>query len=478
MNYEYKYLKYKSKYLNLKKIGGFIDGVGSYGVIYSNPRLPYLKKYNFDGTLTVEDDFNSENIQEKEVSKIFKKNYNRTNSRNKNINFFEEANGYIHILNHFSIPSIYFNIPLNYGKLNRELINSKLDIYNRDWASNVDGKYRNIYLDAKYQITFPIGISIKHNNFYDSILKFKNIIYAVKFMNEHNLVFDDLKKGNILEIDSKFKISDFSSLTHFSNINYEKYNTLNLTVVFYYIFSSLLNSVLYYYLKIKNGVIKKIDKIIDKINREFVKEESTIYIKYIDELLIKIKDFILMTHLENHNYLININYNKIKYLNSNRSNESLSSVNLNGLRINNTKINTKNNTKSMDITKRNIKIPINYIFDDILLFYKDEHTRNNLYTIYLEEMINYLDEKFENNIDAKINNLLKRINLYSLGITLLEILCSFSIDTISISNINIDKYKSLLEIIGLLTINIFKVDDHIYITEPNIDHVIQKYEEL
>ena len=456
MNYEYKYLKYKTKYLNLKKNGGVIEGMGSFGVIYSHPRLPYKEKYTFRRKLIPEDDFSSENIQIKEVSKIFKTENNESNDKLININYFKERNGYLYILRHFTIPNDFFNIPLNYGIVNSELINSKQNIYNKTWASTLNNKQNYVYLDAKYQITFPKGVSIKNNIFHDSIIKFKNIIHAIKYMNDHNLVYDDLKTGNILEVDSKFKISDFSTLTHFSDINYEKYKILNLSVIFYYIFSSLLNNVLYYYLNIKNGKKKNIEEIITKINTNFVENESVVYSRYIYSMSKRIKEFIYDTKLDNSNYLINIHYKK-KCIN--RTNESLNSNHTN---------------------KKNINISIDYMFYDILLFYKDNNTKDALYKLYLEEMINYLDKKFGDNINAKINNLLKRINIYSLGITLLEILHSFSeVQKINIRNTEFfNKYKSVLEIIAMTTVNIFKFKNSVYITEPNIDHVIKRYEEL
>jgi hypothetical protein len=469
MSYEYKYIKYKKKYLNLKK-GGVIEGSGSYGVIYSSPRLPYKEKYSFKKQLVQEEPFSSENIQTKEVSKIFERETLETSNKYININYFNEKDGYINILNHIKIPKEFFNIPSHYGIVDTELIISKPDIYNKTWASTLKNQHSNIYIDAKYQITFPHGISIKNNNFNNSINKFKNIINAVKFMNNNNLVFDDLKTGNLLEVDSLFKISDFSSLMPFSNINYKIYKKLNLYVLYYYIFSSLLNLLLYYYLHIREDKKINTDKIINKINKEYDEEESIIYKKYIDSLCTRVK----IMHPDS---ILEIEYqhkNKYKHSNEIQASQKLNDLHLPQL------IQKKNKTPptSPKNRKKTINITVAYMFDDILLFYKDQFTRDSLYKLYLKEMIKYLDKKFGDNIDEKINNLLRRINLYSLGISLLEMLHSFSIDPISRSNINIDKYKSLLEIIGLLTINIFKDGDHIYITEPNIDHVIQKYEEL
>jgi len=56
-----------------KKRGGKLNGIGGYGVVYSNPTLPYLEKYDFYPNK--ENNKNSDNdINDSElVSKVFKK---------------------------------------------------------------------------------------------------------------------------------------------------------------------------------------------------------------------------------------------------------------------------------------------------------------------------------------------------------------------------------------------------------------------
>jgi glycosyltransferase involved in cell wall biosynthesis len=55
------------------KKGGKVEGSGTYGIVYSSPRLPYKKneKYNFLNRKINENNFLNNSIQKNEVSKIF-----------------------------------------------------------------------------------------------------------------------------------------------------------------------------------------------------------------------------------------------------------------------------------------------------------------------------------------------------------------------------------------------------------------------
>ena len=66
-------------------------------------------------------------------------------------------------------------------------------------------------------------------------------------MNYYNLLFDDLKLGNIVKIDNTYKMIDCSSIIEFSQIT-KKFNTNNIVVKSYdyYVYSNILNILLKY----------------------------------------------------------------------------------------------------------------------------------------------------------------------------------------------------------------------------------------
>jgi hypothetical protein len=103
---------------------------------------------------------------------------------------------------------------------------------------------------------------------------------------------------------------------------------------------------------------------------------------------------------------------------------------------------------------------------EIFTIIKD--TYNNIKNKIILEMLEY----FDGNPD-KIKYLLQKINIYMLGISLIQILHNSG----NIYNEN-NLLKLLVEIIGMCCIIIFEKDDKIYIIDYNIDEIKQKYDEL
>jgi hypothetical protein len=107
-----------------------IEGYGSYGIIYSTPRLPYSIKYNFSKKILDnffeepfpyiedyssddnKDDYKSDNFLKNEASKVF------FDTESYDI----ELGEYIYVLSNYNIPDEYFNKPLNYGLINKKYI--------------------------------------------------------------------------------------------------------------------------------------------------------------------------------------------------------------------------------------------------------------------------------------------------------------------------------------------------------------------
>ena len=54
----------------------------------------------------------------------------------------------------------------------------------------------------------------------------KYILLAVKFLNDNNYLFDDLKSDNLLFFNNKIKIIDFSTLIHINDINLKIFKNL------------------------------------------------------------------------------------------------------------------------------------------------------------------------------------------------------------------------------------------------------------
>lgn len=367
-----------------------IEGNGTYGVVYSNPRLPYLKKYKFykksnnndnnanndidsnndtdsnsdndtytdidsngDADTDVDnDDYNSDDFLKNEVSKVFFD--------------FEcyqtESQEYIYILNNYVIHDDYFNIPLNYGITDKKYIFNNLEFFN--YLKNkkkLKDIYR-LYLKSKYQITYLKGIKLDKIDIYNNFSNNENILLAVKFLNDNNYLFDDLKSDNLLFFDSKIKIIDFSTLIHINDITISKFKESMLTTVFYHIYNPILNTLLYYYIHLNENNFISIDNIIHNINHIKKYDANIDYILYSRNLVKNTYDFI-----------------------------------------------TKNDKKS------NIK----KIYKDIY-FYLYQKNQDNYYNIILNKFTEYFNNKYNNNINNIIKDLISRINIYSLGIIFLE----------------------------------------------------------
>jgi len=251
-NYLKKYLKYKNKYLLLKKINGEkVEGHGSYGLVVSTPRLPFED----------EDDI-STLVSNNEVSKLFslEKHYNNDTQM-------------IEIV--LSIPDIfrsdYFVLPIRYGKVNKLLVQDNLskesNIYYVDTWLDANTDYidffnKSLFNENVYQITYPKGENLK-NKFTKRILVLtessfltliENPINAIHNANSHKLFFKDIKFDNMIYVDEKIKIIDFFDINILTDIT--AYDDLIgilqkdtiMTNIFYYVNNPLSSSLLIIYL--------------------------------------------------------------------------------------------------------------------------------------------------------------------------------------------------------------------------------------
>jgi hypothetical protein len=386
-------------------MNGIIEGYGSYGIIYSNPRLPYSIKYKFHKKSF--EDFLEEPFPyiEENISEVNKENYENDNFLKYEASkvFYDnkcyeiELGEYTYILNNYNIPDEYFNKPLNYGSINKKYIIDNIKKF--DYVNNKINKKEiyYTYLNAEYQITFLKGVNLDKIDIYNNFKKTENILHAIKFMNENNLILDDLKKDNIIIVDGKMKFCDFSSIINISDLNLNTLEKLNLKTIFYYIHNPILNILLCYYISIKeNNII--IDNILNNIKINERNIQNIDYIEYNKDLINKIYNF----------------------------------------------------SKKLDKSNN-----IGNIFKNIY-FYVDKNIKNkDYYKIIILKFIEYFNNKYEDNTQLKIVELISRINIYSLGIVFLQY-----IDLYIDQNEKHNKifFKNLFEIYKLcsLQFNIFK----------------------
>jgi hypothetical protein len=401
IKYKYKYKKFKKLYDNLLKNETNTNiGSGSNGIVY-HPRLPYISKNLFSNTIFQ----NNLNNMSDEVGKIFFKIDE----------YSSELKGYKNIFAKYNLNYKYFNMPLHYGIISN-------------------------------QICFKKGVKICENsndNIKNIYKKLENIIYSVKFLNEKKILFDDLKLSNIIEVDSIYKIIDFSSLILFNDMNYDIFSNSILEYSFYMVYASYLNKLLKYYLMKRERLNISITDLINDLNVDIKDSESKQSINFI----INFSKLINKKYeLNNISFEYDLLYNKSYNLSSD---------------------NNYSNNNYVNINIKNI--------DDILLFYMKKDNFNNIYKIYFEKFINYYEELYNDNINLIIEDIMKRINLYSLGITIFSIINSKIKDINIINKKNNIIISTLLKIVIILTSNIFINDSTLYISEPNIDDVIKVY---
>jgi len=219
MNYYEKYLKYKKKYLLLKKFGGKYEGKGTFGIVVSNPRLPLM-------------DETYQNIKDlNHVSKIL---YDINIDRTKYIPAGEEQfNREFTIVQKLQAiyPKVFikenFILPLKGGMINIREYFLHLDTYNNEWLNNnqraihMINDILKINRSPTYQIIYDKGDDLStlcdNNSNIDFIHLMLRPITAIVNANNYNLFFEDIKFSNMVYHDKKIKMIDYSD---FINLNY------------------------------------------------------------------------------------------------------------------------------------------------------------------------------------------------------------------------------------------------------------------
>lgn len=379
-----------------------LDGKGTYGIVYSNPILPFIKKIVFSvSELNKLDEIDNDLC----VCKVFIDIQN----------FIDESNSYMYLFDNFYIDPQFFNMPIFYGEIDQAYIQHHPEIYNSVWSGDDLS-----YILSQFQITFVKGIPVDKiiiSNTDNNILdKFKNIFSAVKFLNDNSLLYDDLKIDNIICVNDLFKISDFSSLIHVKDLNYEYYTDSKLSAIFYFIYNPLLNKILYLFLCLeikKNRTYLDLD---NELHNEIKTHDAKIYVNYCQKKfseVIKITKELILT-IKVGAYSLEDNFEKIVYI-------------------------------DIDIK-------------DIFVFFDNKTLVRRNYK-YITALYKYYKLKHRLITDIK-KDIIKRINIYSLGMILFSLYL-------------IQPVQKILELAIKCSLNAFIINDIVYITDPNIDEIIE-----
>ena len=256
-----------SKKVKIVQKGGLLVGYGGRGDVYTNPRLPFLRKitlgeifdYLFKNKIPIidiiedlskplsKDEEPDESIKDvmmigsSEVSKVFidgiilTQNYNTNANWNKFVKtiprtlFYKEMKLYTELLKRYPtiITEEYFIFPLSFGTIDTKNVNKLKAIYSREWAGLGNSNTKNIFNnnECKYQITFKTCDSVFKYGVDGFFYGIFNLVKCVKNLMEKGLYPDDLKLENIVYDDGSVKIIDWSSYKSFNYMSHNIGNT-------------------------------------------------------------------------------------------------------------------------------------------------------------------------------------------------------------------------------------------------------------
>ena len=223
----------RRKRISKRLIGGRFVNAGSEGVLYDQPRPPCIgEKIN--------------QINYSEIGKLFPDN--DKGSSNADIEIFASNI----LLDITDTASQYFVMTVKKCKINKELFITD-EAYKGNWRTNSEGYFNNSILtnddidlppNWNDMVVYPLGEmdlfdilsqGITFDDF-NSILKmFKNVLNGVKLLqdNDNNLFYGDFSIENILLIDGTLKIADIGNIqeinqhTNMKSLPYFYYNYMH-----------------------------------------------------------------------------------------------------------------------------------------------------------------------------------------------------------------------------------------------------------
>jgi serine/threonine protein kinase len=408
-----------------KKIGS-----GAFGYILGEPRLPDTQE-NLEQVLKL-----------KQVCKVF--GHNDECDR--------EYNNIDYIINNISKNvnlKDYLVLPIKKCTINKYYVDKILfkmeKSQNRKFIYHKDNNKMIVYPKGNTDLYDLIKYVYSFNDFFIIIKKLFNILQGIECLLNNKIIHFDIKLNNILLINDKFKIIDLSELSFLSD-KY-KYN-LDHQSILYYCWNPL---ILYYYyldqdiqqINVNNEYIKKILK-----SNDFNRKQSTyIYKTFIlsfdiidlgfsmNEIsqVLEIRDMILEQKILRE-YSEDIRYYKIYNL--------------------------------MEL--------INIDRDSIWrsFFYSDE-------IIYIDKFLNKFNKYFEElrqkeGKDQVKQNILKRLDLYSFGVVLMEVIKNI-IQYYREMNFQFNKSN---KVIIMQLYNIIFLCCYQKLEMPNIEEIINQYNKL
>jgi hypothetical protein len=223
----------KKEELYLKSRKRMKEGKGAYGIVYSRPRLPLVQE-------CIEDVTERNGKHWEEVSKVFVRFSD----------YAKEVRRYNKIHNSYSFPPNLFCIYKDHGRIvNSDILISSstsnfLNIdsdYNEEWCDGDEG-----YKSATHQIVFPRGVSVFALKDMEMFLEYFYCIWEVlDFFSMHGLVFDDLKNNNVLFMNRRFVVADYSSVLSLEDLLDPKIHCeTTFASRYYYIHSPILSYML------------------------------------------------------------------------------------------------------------------------------------------------------------------------------------------------------------------------------------------
>lgn len=240
-------------YENKQKCG-IIHGRGSYGIVVSDPRVPFKNENLKDFMYTID-----------EVSKVFI-------GKDSKINMENEYGLYHNIISKYNniITSRNYILPINYGEI--------------DNNNNYKLLFNNMLTNNLYQITFNKGTHIDYD-LHNFLIKMVPIINCIKINIQNKLYFDDLKLSNLVKHNDKIKIIDFSSLLDLNNLSENELilNIMNSCLFdFFYIINNPIISIILSTKSMLNNKIKNNIKM-SYFNKEYYNDfiENHIYYNFL-----------------------------------------------------------------------------------------------------------------------------------------------------------------------------------------------------
>jgi len=425
MDYYKKYLKYKNKYLILKKyIGGSCEGHGTRGLVVANPRLPFIDEtYDAikDSTLN-------------EVSKIYLNNQYYTED-------VHTCELIIRDYNDIIIPE-QFVLPIRYGEVNKEAYNANND------TNIIDAFTQILTNDTIYQITYEKGEKL--DNLISLILStelsvvsvvnflslMKNPIVGINNVNTFNIYFKDIKWGNMLYINDTIKIIDYFDIFNFLEKTDETIceiinNDTFINNIFYDANNPIASLLILYYTK---------------------RETTTEYY----DILMNHKREDNKTNKYIHNMIIFLN-NIIAQYNTKRS-VGLVDIYLDVECVKDTDI------EIVSVKFINVLYTLKGIYE---VSDKNKQIINSIFATYKTELDKITDFTY------RINTLLQTNNMYAIGSVFIYYIYYCNTRRIFI---NPDDYINIAKIIIICYGKIVLQDDIVHITNSTLDTVIQFYD--